>query len=225
MASLTSFGKAILDHSNTSLTTDGHEGTKGLKVSYVGYDEGSERVVRSEPIERMFGASLSFDVRFHDNFQFVRGGKLHGLGPTRPLSGGNPMRDDGWSARLQFRAGGGLGVYVYHQDQGGTFGNTYPVTGFSFDKESWYNLDLRVWVNTHRDLNDGRIEVWVDKKRLLVRNNLRFRKDVLASTEINRFLFSTFHGGSSPAWAPKDENDEYTTVHATFDNFRIGKLR
>lgn len=228
MANLTSFGTAVLYHRNTKLSDEGYNGTKGLEVAYVGYDRGSERVLVSHPIETMEAASLSFDVRFHSNFQFVKGGKLHGLGPTRPLTGGlhvNPMRGDGWSTRLQFRPEGALGVYTYYQDQPGNYGRSFIVPDFNFEKERWYNLDLRVWVNSQGQKADGKIEVWIDGERWLLQENVRLRGNDDRASTINRFLFSTFHGGSDPTNAPVDENGDYVTVHATFDNFRVGKLR
>lgn len=227
MANLTPFAQAVLEHRNTRLTDGGVGGTKGLEVAYVGYEKGSERVLRKEPVETMRGASLSFYVRLHDNFQFVKGGKLHGLGPTHPLTGGlhvYPMRDDGWSARFQFRPGGELGVYTYYQDQPGNYGHSFVVPEFNFEKEREYKLDLRVWANSKGDLVDGKIEVWIDNERRLVKKGLRLRGDDTEASLINTFLFSTFHGGADPTNAPKDENGDYVTVHATFDNFRVGKL-
>ena len=38
---------------------------------------------------------------------------------------------------------------------------------------------------------------------------------------IQRFLISTFHGGSSKSWAPKNEDGSYATVYARFDNFMV----
>jgi hypothetical protein len=34
-------------------------------------------------------------------------------------------------------------------------------------------------------------------------------------------LFSTFHGGNSPANAPKDNKGNFITVHADFDNLLV----
>ena len=34
-------------------------------------------------------------------------------------------------------------------------------------------------------------------------------------------MFSTFHGGHSPSWAPKDGNGDYITVRAWFDNIAV----
>ena len=40
-------------------------------------------------------------------------------------------------------------------------------------------------------------------------------------TLIQQSLFSTFHGGNKPRWAPKDENGKYRKVYALFDNFLV----
>lgn len=219
----TAFGKELLDNPLVNLTSDGRNG-KGVVVDYVGYDRGSKRVLINTPVESVTGGSLSFDVKFHDNFQWVKGGKLHGLGPTRPLTGGNPMRPDGWSARFSFKSQGKLAVYVYHQDLKGTYGQAFAVPNFNFQKSRWYNLDLRVWVNSGPQLADGVIEVWIDGVRRLLRSDIRFREEITEDSQINRFLFSTFHGGHAPIWAPVDNDGNYVTVNATVDNFRVGKL-
>ncbi len=59
--------------------------SRALRVTYAGNAHGSERVVGVMPlpvpgIER----TLAYDVRFDRDFQFVLGGKLHGLGIASP---------------------------------------------------------------------------------------------------------------------------------------------
>ncbi len=38
---------------------------------------------------------------------------------------------------------------------------------------------------------------------------------------INKFLFSSFHGGHEPEWTPRDADGNYKTVYATFDNIAV----
>jgi hypothetical protein len=39
---------------------------------------------------------------FDQDWQWVLGGKLHGLGPEQPITGGNERLPTGWSARVTF---------------------------------------------------------------------------------------------------------------------------
>lgn len=224
---LTSFGTTIDSNQNVTITADGTQNSDGLLVDYVGYDRGSERVLVKETIPTMAAGSLSFDVKFDANFDFVIGGKLHGLGPEHPLTGGthvNPMRDDGWSTRFQFREGGALGVYTYHQDIPGTYGQSFIVPNFTFERERWYNLEMVVIVNSSGNIADGRIDVFIDDNHRLTQENVRLRGETMDASLINTFLFSTFHGGSSPSSAPVDENGNYITVNASFDNFLVRRV-
>ncbi|MFA9480395.1 polysaccharide lyase [Phycisphaerales bacterium AB-hyl4] len=56
-------------------------------------------------------------------------------------------------------------------------------------------------------------------------DNLEFRSVDSDQSLIQRLLFSTFHGGSDPDWAPKDEADNYVAVHAYYDNFAVHNER
>jgi hypothetical protein len=40
-------------------------------------------------------------------------------------------------------------------------------------------------------------------------------------TEIQQFLFSTFHGGNTTKWTPVNAQGHPTTVHAYFDNILV----
>ena len=61
---------------------EGVDGSHAVKTRYEGYKHGSQRVAAMFELPRkMKEASLIFDVKFDKDFQFVRGGKLHGLGP------------------------------------------------------------------------------------------------------------------------------------------------
>ena len=41
------------------------------------------------------------------------------------------------------------------------------------------------------------------------------------NTKIRTLLFSTFHGGNKPKWAPKNPDGTYATVYADFDNIAV----
>lgn len=200
---------------------EGVDGSTGLRAKYVGEERGSDRIVRRLPLDgELDEATLLYDVRFEEDFQFVRGGKLHGLGPVRPITGGNPIRPDGWSARVTFGPEGRVRTYIYHQDQPGTYGTTRSAADFRFEKGRYHAVSLHVRVNDPDEAN-GFAHIYVDGELVVEHDELRLRGEGGDDTLINRFLFSTFHGGSSPQWAPTDEEGEYVNVHATFDNFAV----
>lgn len=199
----------------------GIDGGTALRVAYEGYERGSRRVVRQIPLgERGDEYTLVYDVRFGEDFQFVRGGKLHGLGPSSPITGGNPVRPGGWSARVTFAAGGRLRTYIYNQDQPGQWGTSATSGDFRLEKGRYYSISFHVKLNEPGEAN-GFAHVYVDGERVIEHEALRYRGEEGGHTLMDRMLFSTFHGGSSPAWAPVEEEGGYVTVHACFDNFAV----
>ena len=63
--------------------------------------------------------------------------------------------------------------------------------------------------------------VYVDGKLIQRYEDLRLRDSAGDESLINKFMFSSFHGGHMPEWAPRDEQGDYTTVYATFDNIAV----
>jgi hypothetical protein len=68
---------------------------------------------------------------------------------------------------------------------------------------------------------NGRFDVQVDGKQVKQQSGVEFRARDGKDTLISRMLFSTFHGGNSPANAPKDNKGNFITVHADFDNLLV----
>ena len=163
---------------------------------------------------------ISYDVKFSDDFDFVRGGKLPGLcGYDVTLEpedgcntgGGFPTGFDGWSARGMWREDGVLENYMYHADQFSRYGddevwNVKPVRG------QWHTMQHRIVLNTVGEAN-GVVEAWFDGVKVLSSNAMLYRKS--PEIGINLFYFSTFYGGADPSWAPATDQYMY------YDNFRI----
>lgn len=74
-------------------------------------------------------ATLSFGAKFSEDFDFSRGGKLHGLcnGPC-PM-GGAKTGENGMSARFMYLTRGQLAVYLYHSEKDSTrkYGRFLPL--------------------------------------------------------------------------------------------------
>jgi hypothetical protein len=218
----TCLAENLLKKPTASIGPYGRNGTAGVRIQYEGFDLGSRRTVFSCPLpKRGSEYTLSYDVRFDKNFQFVKGGKLHGLGPQKIMSGGDGTSPEGWSARVAFRPDGGIETYIYHQNQKGNFGEIDRAKDFKFEKGIMYKVSLYVKVNSSANASDGVVRLYVDNKLLVERENLRLRAVNGDAGLISRVLFSTFHGGGSPEWAPKDERGNYTSVFADFDNIEV----
>lgn len=215
--------QSILKLKNIELAPGkGTNGSTGIKVAYVGFDKGSERIVNSIRLPKSYKeATLNYSVIFDDDFQFPRGGKLHGLGPVKRITGGRPMKEDGWSARICFKKNGILTSYVYHQNLQGRYGEGKLSPDFYFKKGHYYNLAIHVKINDPASASNGTVVIYANGNKISSYKDLRLRAVEGEDTEINYFLFSTFHGGNSSDFAPKDKNGKYTTVYAWFDDFTI----
>jgi hypothetical protein len=156
---------------------------------------------------------LDYYVMFRPGFDFRLGGKLPGLTGNGALStGGNNHPGEAWSARYMWHARGGIGVYLYHMDQKGKYGDTLTLEGCTLKPGQWHRLTQRLKVNTNEDRN-GVVQVWFDGKKVVDRTDLRLRSGTKAP--VDSFYFSTFHGGSSADWAPQSDS------LACFDDFLI----
>jgi len=212
---------ALAAHPYLSIEEDGHGGHE-LAARYVGSEKGSERiVVRHDLPETGTDFTLVYDLWLPEDFQFVRGGKMHGFGPARPVTGGDPIRPDGWSSRVMWRAGGAPVNYVYHQGQPGKYGEDgEAVSEAVFTSGAWQRVALHVALNK-ADGTPGSSRVYLNGELVNVLEDVTYRTEFSEATEITQFLFSTFHGGNDPSWAPKDEDGEYVTLTARYDNIAV----
>ena len=170
-----------------------------------------------KPYEELY---VSYDIRFADGFDFVKGGKLPGLcgsNSTQLASlgcntgGGIPTGYDGWSARGMWREDGALENYIYHAGQRNYFADD-ELWDVSATPGVWHNVQHRVVLNTTGQKN-GILEAWFDGTKVLSITNLEYRK--VDDVGINLFYFSTFFGGNDSSWAPS------TDQTMNFDNFII----
>ncbi len=199
----------------------GPDGSDAIKVTYEGYHRGSHRVGGTYPLSKgVTEATLTFDVKFDKDFQWVKGGKLHGLAPQNAIGGGKKRRKDGWSARMMFKTRGKLGYYIYDQNPKLKYG-VEKYGSIRFKKNVWHTVTYKIKLNDPKKKN-GYVYVAIDGKRVISAKNIKFRSVDGPATLISRFSFSTFHGGHMPEWAPKAKNGKgYANVYAYFDNFKV----
>jgi hypothetical protein len=104
-----------------------------------------------------------------------------------------------------------LTVYLYHSEQPTRWGEALPLGEKILVPGQWHTIRQRVKMNSIGE-PDGELQVWFDGREVLHRKNLRWR---LAGHiwQIERFYFSTFHGGASDDYRPSRNN------HVDFDDF------
>lgn len=192
---------------------------KALRVFYPKNQYGTNKTgaqwkLRLKPCEELY---VAYDVRFGDGFDFVKGGKLPGLGGGEANTGGKkPNGRDGWSARIMWREGGKIVHYVYHPDQPTGYGEDFPWDDSGeqkfFEPGRWQHVETRVVMNDP-GMRNGIVQSWLDGELVLDVDNIRFRDTPYL--KIDTFYFNTFFGGSNDQWATT--KDEYIL----FDNFII----
>jgi len=198
----------IISLVRTNIISDSSQnGNKYLEVLYPLDSIGSRAcgasfTVAIEPKEEYW---LGYKLKFKDGFSFRLGGKLPGLtsGGEKYTGGNLPKNGEGWSARYMWRKEGEAVVYLYYIDMPGIWGQDLPLN-VSFIPERWHKITQHIILNRDNEKN-GTLEVWFDGKKVLEKNDLRFRTENKGL--IDAFYFSTFHGGNQSNWAP--EVDSY----------------
>jgi len=170
---------------------------------------------------------LSYWIKFDSNFGFngdfpgTSGGKLPGLASSGLCSGGATCTGtNGFTSRYMWREDGRAVLYLYHMNKPGTYGEDIQLrdengSDIYYPTGRWFKMTQRVRINDGNQSN-GSVEVWLDNRKVLSRNNLKF---VNNGNKIDSFYFSTFHGGSGSTWWPR-----YTT-YAYFDDFIVSTNR
>lgn len=162
-------------------------------------------------IEAHDSMCISYRLRFREGFKFVRGGKLPGLGGGRANTGGHRPTGDGWSARFMWLKNATMSAYVYHMDQPTKYGEHFKLDTV-LETGRWYSIKLKVTLNTVGK-KDGLIIGWLDGKKVVEKQGLRFRSR--NSVKVDKVLFETFFGGGDPSYAPL--RNEYID----FDEFKV----
>ncbi|CAH1788472.1 unnamed protein product [Owenia fusiformis] len=178
----------------------------------------------ASPFPSRRSCTLTYEIYFAPNFQFVLGGKLPGLyGGSGSCSGGSSSRC--YSTRYMWRRNGDGEVYLYTpMTQASDFcrrprvhcnfvyGHSVGRGSFRFRKGRWIRIQQYVRMNTP-GRRDGTLRVWIDGRRILSMTDISYRGASSVST--NAIYFSTFFGGSTSEWA--SATDTYTY----YKNFEV----
>lgn len=182
-----------------------------LRVDYVVGEIGPEKggIGWRSPIQPADSVELAYQVTFSKNFDWVKGGKLPGLGGgPESVTGGNPANGkNGFSARLMWRADGRGEAYVYHMNQPQKYGESFPFpSDFRFQTGKPILVRIRVVMNTPGRM-DGRLDVWIRDhtteqfQHVVARDDIEWRRT--DKILVDSILFQTFYGGSNQSWAPR----------------------
>ena len=86
--------------------------------------------------------------------------------------------------------------------------------GFYFKQGQWYTISQYVKVNDPFK-NNGEHKLYINGQLVVEEGNLTHRSVYNKDTEINKFMFNTFHGGNTDLWSPSK------TVYVRYDNFAV----
>jgi hypothetical protein len=159
---------------------------------------------------------VSYNVKFHSQFEFARGGKI---GWGFKLGSGNTGCNksgpgEGGSARVMWLGSNKSAhfiPYIYHQDMpsncGDSLGKRYPSSG-SIKKGVWYFMKIYVKKNTGNAKN-GRVKITIGQNGIntvLLDTPIQWTNESSAtvppkySEQVNKLVLSVFRGGDDDIW-------------------------
>jgi hypothetical protein len=219
----TSFAHQVGGSDDASIVNAGGKAGKVYRLELEagtihGNPSGNHGVVAMVPLPRQVdNACIRYRIRFGDNFDWSKGGKLPGLSgvapgvsPTYPAGGGNPG-DKGWSGRLMWGSGGAVESYMYYPDQPYTYGQGFDWSGKVSDGR-WHHLRQCYVMNTVGKDN-GKLRAWLDGTPVLNRTDFVYR--LKSSVHISHMMWSIFRGGATMDWAGRRDS------HIDFDRVRV----
>jgi len=148
--------------------------------------------------------TLIYKIRYDASFEKGLHGKQLGLMGGAAYTGGTGEQartnGNGWSVRLSFDAEEDRirnRLYVYHVGMTGKYGaslRSQGGTSYSFPKNQWQTVALRVTMQTDVFQSDGRIEVWLNGEKKMDVDGIRFVSKE-EGRKVDSITLSTFTGG------------------------------
>ncbi|VXD06228.1 conserved exported hypothetical protein [Enterobacterales bacterium 8AC] len=156
---------------------------------------------------------LQYKVRFDNQFTWVRGGKLPGLGGGGKAPSGciDNSKFNGFTTRLMWRERGSMYNYLYYPTKTEHCGD-YAALNTQFLPGQWYTITQYVQLGEPGKEN-GQLIQFVDGVKVLELDSWNWRSDNTVS--ISTLKMDTFFGGGTADWAP--QTDQY----AYFDDFTV----
>lgn len=205
-------------------TSTAASGLHALRVTYPKNQFGTDGTGCQVPLlfDKRDEAYMSYFLQFSENFSWGTtsyGGKLPGLAGGASCSGGAKCDGtNGWSARLMWRAGGKLVLYLYDMVKTETYGEDHQLyyadgSPVIAERGKWYHIAERVKMNSKPDSKDGEVQIWINGKEVLFLDGRQFASN---GDKVDKLYISTFHGGDSNDWCPTD------TCYTYFDDICVG---
>jgi len=167
-------------------------------------------------------------LRFADDWDPAKGGKLPGIGGTYNVAGwgGRPSDgSNGWSVRGLFNGRKheqtSIGFYCYHADMIGPYGDSWTWRNDSaryLENNRWYCVEQYIKLNTPGE-NDGILRGWTDGVLSFERTDLRWRN--IPELKIECIWIDIYHGGK---WVPASDDHLYVD-NVVVARERIGPMR
>ena len=213
----------LISHESTDIEINrGLHDSKVIRVAYVGYEKGSAHVIKNFDFPHgLEEATLNYLVKFSKDLQFRSGGKLMELGPKKHITGRAKNRPQSWSARATFKKDKKIASYIYHQNRLGKWGDTKTSKLPVFTPGKYNHVAIYVKINKPVTAYNGIYKLWVDGNLVVKHNDIQYRSMEGEDSLINKFLFTTFHGGHTSSYAPKDLKGNFITNYAWFDDIEI----
>lgn len=192
-----------------------------LRQEYVPNAKGSPRTQVAVNLGAYNELYMSFRFHLEPNFEFSKGGKMHGLGGgTYPSGGTPPAPGEGFSWRHMWRFNSGVHAsykrfegYAYHSDMTQTFGDEIPYGPEVRDPALgvWHTLTQRVKLNTGTNF-DAVVQTWFNG---VLQHTWNGRLKNGGTYTVDKFRYATFYGGDNSTWSPS------TTTHVRYRDFKI----
>jgi len=165
-----------------------------LRVRYDAVAIGGDSAMNFRPMIERGHTSVWFQYRvmFSPDFDWVKGGKLPGLGggdfPTGCIKTG---QFDGFTTRLMWRLNGAASSYLYYPGKTDACGDDVPL-GVNFERNRWYIITQQVILNDPGEAN-GVLVQYIDGKLLKRFDHQIWRTG--AGPGIDGAKIETFFGG------------------------------
>jgi hypothetical protein len=198
-----------------------------LKVTMLKNQDSEGGLIAKFFVEKRPSYEVTFKLKFYNDFDFNKGGKLgFGFGFGDVSTGGDSVAKEGngGSVRMMWnRTNSGQHIfkpYIYHYDMPATYGDNlgaavFPASG-TLVHNRWYTIKIRVKSNTNSSKN-GEVKVKVDGITILDRNDVRFAINT-NKRWVSQLLFQTFRGGNDNTWhSQKDDHIYYDDIKVTKD--------
>ncbi|MET3978414.1 hypothetical protein ABIB62_000983 [Mucilaginibacter sp. UYP25] len=228
----TDFGNITGWNDSRAFTTNGKDGVGSRVTLLPGQLSGAGGLVANSVLQSGSAYEMDYDVKFHSQFNWSRGGKVgFGFGIGEHNTGGDAAWDgNGGTLRLMWYSPDSnpnrvyFQPYLYYKDMNGgpssgnnfgdTFGKTYPTSG-ALVKGQWYHVHLYIKSNTGSN-TDGHVQIVINGTVLLDQDIRWTTND--SKRMIDQLTFHTFRGGSQTYWTAN------TTDYIYYDNLTVHRI-